>query len=287
MTKAFNIEETDIAYLNHGSSALLARVYRPVGAGSFPMVVDLHGGAWCNGDRTNDQLLCRALAKSGVVVASLDFRQPPAAGYPEVMADINFGVRWLKANAQDFYGDADKVGLLGISSGGQQAMLLAMRPHDQRYNSIQEPKQGDRDATVQCAILCWPVIDPLGRYHYGKERVASGGPYPAHLPDVLPCHDHYWGDEDAMSEGSPVRILERGEDVVAPPVLYLQGEEDQMHPREHLNRFAPLYRKRGGDLELALYPGEAEGFITRKPNSVDTQNSAIQRIIKFVHERLA
>ena len=286
MAEIIDIKETDIEYLRHGDEALLARIYRPEGSGPFPMLVDLHGGAWCNGDRNNNQMLCRAIAQSGVVVAALDFQQPPAAGYPDVMADIHFGVRWLKANAQQLSGNADKVGILGVSSGGQQAMLLAMRPSDPRYSSLESSQLQEVDAAVNCVVLCWPVIDPIGRYHSGKERIASGQPYPSHLPDVLPCHDRYWGNEDAMSEGNPLRILERGEDVSLPPAIYLQGEEDQMHPRQHLDRFVPLYRERGGELELALYPGEAEGFITRTPQSVDNQSAAIQRIIDFVHARL-
>ncbi|MEM7748190.1 MAG: alpha/beta hydrolase [Pseudomonadota bacterium] len=286
MTKIFEFEEKDVEYLHLGDAPLLARLYAPKGTGPFPMLVDLHGGAWCNGDRSNNQLLCRAIAQSGIVVASLDFRQPPAAGYPDVMADIHFGVRWLKASADRFSGRPDSVGLMGISSGGQQAMLLAMRPHDARYSAIPNAAADDHDATVQCVVLCWPVIDPLGRYQYGKERVASGLPHPPHLPDVLPCHDRYWGSEEAMSEGSPVRLLEREEDCALPPVIYLQGEDDQMHPREHLDRFVPSYSKRGGELELALYPGEVEGFITRNPNSAANQSAAIQRIIDFVHSKL-
>ena len=57
-----------------------------------------------------------------------------------------------------------------------------------------------------------------------------------------------------MSEGSPLQAPEREENVSLPPAVYLQGEEDQMHPRQHLDRFVPLYRERGGELELALYP---------------------------------
>ena len=73
----YEIDVEDVAYLRHGDSELLARIYRPRGTGPFPMMIDLHGGAWCNGDRHNDKLLCEALARSGVVVAALDFRQPP------------------------------------------------------------------------------------------------------------------------------------------------------------------------------------------------------------------
>lgn len=282
----YEIDVEDVAYLRHGESDLLARIYRPRGAGPFPMMIDLHGGAWCNGDRANDTVLCEALARSGVVVAALDFRQPPEAGYPAAMADINFGVRWLKANADTYGGDAGNVGMVGISSGGQQAMLVAMRPDDARYAAIGRPETTGIDATVGCVVLCWPVIDPLGRYEYAKQRVAADDGYPKQLPGVLPNHDKFWGDEAAMSEGSPVRILERGEEVALPPVLYLQGEDDEMHPRPHLDRFVAAYRESGGTVDLKLYPGEVEGFVTRTPRSMDNQKDGTQRIIAFVHDTL-
>jgi acetyl esterase/lipase len=280
------IDVEDVEYLRHGESALLARIYRPNEPGPFPMMIDLHGGAWCNGDRMNDKVLCEALARSGVVVAALDFRQPPDAAYPGAQQDINFAVRWLKANAERFHGAADKVGIFGISSGGQQAMLAAMRPEDERYGAINRDGVS-ANASLGCVVLCWPVIDPLGRYLYAKERVAADDGYPKQLPGAIPNHDNYWGTADAMSEGSPVRILERGEPVVMPPVLYVQGDADEMHPRAHLDSFVEHYRQAGGDVELHLAPGEVEGFVTRTPNNPDNQKAATDAIIAFVHERLS
>jgi acetyl esterase/lipase len=248
------------------------------------MMIDLHGGAWCNGDRHNDTVLCEALARRGIVVAALDFRQPPEAGYPGAQQDINFAVRWLKVNAKRFRGTAEKVGIFGISSGGQQAMLAAMRPADDRYGAI--TMEGTSDASLGCVVLCWPVIDPLGRYLYAKERVAADDGYPKQLPAAIPSHDKYWSSEAAMSEGSPARILERSEAVELPPVLYVQGDADEMHPRAHLDNFVERYRRAGGTVDLQLYAGEVEGFVTRTPKDPKNQRAATEKIITFVHEHL-
>ena len=130
-TYAFDVE--DVEYLRHGDKPLLARLFKPKGAGPFPLMIDLHGGAWCNGDRLNDTPINEALARSGIVVAALDFRMPPQAAYPASMADINYGVRWLKSQASALKGRPGRVGVIGISSGGHQGMLAAMRPNDPRY----------------------------------------------------------------------------------------------------------------------------------------------------------
>jgi acetyl esterase/lipase len=281
------IDVEDVTYIMHGSDKMLARLYKPRGAGPFPIMIDLHGGAWCNGDRTNDKVLCEALARSGVVVAALDFRMPPGAGYPASLADINFAVRWACANAGKWRARGDRIGIVGISSGGHQAMLAAMRPADPRYGALATAEVPAGPAGVGCVVLCWPVIDPLGRYRYGKAAIAQGGDYPANLDNVIPLHDKYWGDEAAMAEGSPPLILERGETVAMPPVLYVQGDADRMHPRHQLDHFVSLYRKCGGALDLALYPGEVEGFVTREAKSEDNKRAATARIIAFVHAALA
>ena len=40
----------DINYSKYGDVPLMLRLYRPVGNGPFPLIVDLHGGAWTAGD---------------------------------------------------------------------------------------------------------------------------------------------------------------------------------------------------------------------------------------------
>ncbi len=276
----------DVEYLRHGDKLLLARLFRPKGDGPFPMMVDLHGGAWCNGNRTNDVAMNEPLARSGVIVAALDFRMPPDTGYPASLADIHYGIRWLKSQARALNGRADRVGAIGISSGGHQAMLLAMRPNDPRYAALPLPAgTPPLDARLRCVVLCWPVIDPLARYHYAKKLKAGGPPYPEVVDRVLPLHDLYWPGETAMAEGNPVLALERGEKVETPPTLYVQGTSDVAHPRPDLERFVAAYRKAGGQVELELYEGEAEGFVNRKPDSPAAAR-AVARIIEFVAKQL-
>jgi acetyl esterase len=280
------LEIEDVEYLRHGNKPLLLRLFKPVGAGPFPLIVQLHGGAWCRGDRTNDTAINQALARSGVVVAALDWRMPPVAPYPAALADINYAVRWLKARAGDLRSRPELFGLLGSSSGGHQAMLAAMRPRDSRYLALSLPAGAPQiDANVRCVVMCWPVIDPLGRYQYAKDLKKRGGSHAEFADRVLPSHDQFWGSEEAMAEGSPTHALERGERVELPPALYIQGTADMAHPKPDRERFVESYRKASGQLELELFEGEAEGFIGRNPNSPNAAR-AMEKIINFVHRQL-
>lgn len=282
----FTIDVEDVEYLRHGDKPLLARIFRPRGAGPLPLIVDLHGGAWCVSTRESDVVINEALAKSGVVVAALDFRMPPDAPYPGSMADINYAIRFFKTRAAELGSRKDMVGALGISSGAHQAMLNAMRPKDPRYSAVPLPAgAADVDASVRAVVLCWPVIDPLARYHYAKKLKAGGPPYPEVVDNVLPLHDLYWKTEAAMAEGNPVLALERGERMEMPPVLYLQGSKDVAHPRPDLDRFVAGYRKAGGQVELEIYEGEGQAFITRNPTSPNAAR-ATEKIIEFVHKQI-
>ena len=192
---------SDFDYLRHGKSALRLRLFRPVGDGPFPVVVNLHGGAWNNGNLEECQSRDEAMVRAGVASAAIDFRQA-GDGYPSSLADINYAVRWLKSRADSLQIDARRVGLVGQSSGGHLAMLAAMRPHDPRYCAIAlENADAAFDASVRCVAMTWPVINPLSRYRHAKRARASDAP-PAWVGDIPERHDTYWKTEANMAEGS-------------------------------------------------------------------------------------
>ena len=166
---ASGVRVEDVEYQRQGGKALLARLYRPAGTGPYPAAVQVHGGAWVHKDRTDNDFMARALAESGILVASLDFRMPPEAGYPASLADINLAIRWLKARARKYGSRPDWVGMFGTSSGGHQVLLAAMRPDDPRYAALPLPEAPDVDARVAFVISGWGVLDPLLRYHLAKK----------------------------------------------------------------------------------------------------------------------
>lgn len=246
----------DLVYYRPDGRPLLARLYRPDGAGPFPGVVEVHGGAWVGGDRLNNVSIAAHLAAAGVVVLSLDFRIPPDKGYPDTVADINFGIRWFKKHAEEFGTRADLVGALGTSSGGHLLLLNVLRPRDARYAAAALP--GAPDAGLKFAIVCWPVADPLTRYRVQQERGNER---------LVAAHHAFWPDVAAMEEGSPQHILERGEKVTTPPALIMQGDNDDNLTPDMAARFAEAYRRAGGDISLTMFPGEQHAFIPRDPTS--------------------
>src|SRR6266436_4680636 len=87
----------------------MARIYQPLsstaGAGPFPTLLDLHGGAWTRKDRLANEPMDRAVAASGVLVVAIDMTLAGEAPYPANVLDANYGVRWLKSKAARWNGD--------------------------------------------------------------------------------------------------------------------------------------------------------------------------------------
>jgi acetyl esterase/lipase len=256
----FEIDERDVEYQNLAGKPWQARLYQPKGTGPFPTIVDVHGGAWHNGDRTNNAGIDRALAASGVLVAAIEFRQPPEAGYPASICDINLGVRWLKAHAAEFNGST-RVGAFGNSSGGHQVVLNALRPRHASYTALPLPNHPEIDASLAYVIAGWPVIDPLYRFRYAKE---------INNQEHIKAHIEYWRTEEAMAEGSPQTIVERDQQVELPPILMLLKANDRNHPLEMQERFTASYRKRGGTIEAHTFEGLPEHKMVPSPGQPET-----------------
>ena len=93
---------------------LLARICQPVGDGPFPVLLDLHGGAWTFKDRLANVAMAEAMARSGLLTVSIDLRLGGEAPYPASVQDANYGIRWLKMKAPEWNGDPSTWACLAV-----------------------------------------------------------------------------------------------------------------------------------------------------------------------------
>ncbi len=282
-TQTYDVDIADVEYLRHGDTPLLARLFKPKGSGPFPIMLEVHGGAWVMGAREDGDAANEALAKTGVIVAALDFRTQ--APYPASVADIHYAVRWAKTQAASWNGNPDGIGVMGTSSGAHQAMLLGMRPNDLRYAALPSPAGAAAvDGAVACVIMVSPVIDPLGRYFYAKGLRSDCTPPPGMGERIPPMHDQYWGTEEAMAEGAPARILERGEKTALPPTLALRRSYEDSHPRPDFDEFISQYRKAGGQIDVTIFEEEGEGVLRDLSSQVAEQS--LEEMGAFINKHL-
>lgn len=247
-SKSSTITVSEVTYLETDGQTCRALIYRPKGEGPFPAVVCVHGGAWVSGDRFATTGLAEQVAEKNIVVMAIDTRLAPANPYPASVADVNYATRWLKCHSGKYNVDPDRVGGLGISSGGQLLLLSAMRFDDPRYSVCSRKMSGPTalpDAKMAFVITCSGVLDPLGRY-----RMAEASRNLA----ILLCHRAYFGDEKTMEESSPLLILNRGEKADLPDALFFQGQADPRLPADTALNMARAWQSAGGTAQAIVYP---------------------------------
>ncbi|MEC9153782.1 MAG: alpha/beta hydrolase [Pseudomonadota bacterium] len=248
---SFEVEAFNRTYRSSVDGDWPVRVYQPQGDGPFPVLIDVHGGAWTRGNHLNNALIDEALAASGIIVMALEFRQSPDHVYPAQVQDVNYGTRWAKTHAAEFGGDPDNVGGLGTSSGGHSMMLSALRYDEPRYNDEAVPGGEHQTAELRYAITGWPVLDSHARYLYAKD---------AGIARLMEPSESYFPNEAAMQEGSPQQSLDRGDYRALPPMLILQGESDDNIPLAIPERFVETFRAKGGIVNITYFPSMPHAF---------------------------
>ena len=271
----YPVRTYDVEYLETAGQKWLARVYRPEGPGPFPALLDIHGGAWSGGDRMGDELIDNALASAGLVVVSIDFRIAPEHPYPAQVQDANYAVRWLKAHAGELGADASVVGALGRSSGGHTVLLIGLRPRDPQYSALPLPEAPEADASLDYVMALWPVLDSYARYQNAQENQN------AHLVEASLG---YFLTEEAMQQGNPQGVLERGEQQALPPAQILHGSADTNVPLHLVERFAENYRAAGGESTLEVFLDEPHTFAAQ-PGPVTDR--AIELLRAFIAKQVA
>ena len=266
----FEIKTFDVEFRRAPKRALMARVYQPQGEGPFPVLLDLHGGAWNNQDRGANATMDESLARSGILVVAIDLTRAPEAPYPASVQDVHYGVRWLKVKAQEWNGDPETLGALGSSSGGHEIELCAMRPHDPSYSVHRLAEAPDLDAMLNYFATRSPVSDPYARYlnaeQLGREEMVQNT-------------KNYFNPWETIHEGNPQEILDRGEKVTLPPLLIMQGElDDNVRPAVQ-EKFAASYRKAGGECQFEIFPG-CEHLWVREPGpQTDRAHEMVKQFI--------
>lgn len=187
------IEPMRIRFAETDDGPLHLHVYRPAaGRERLPALLDVHGGAWSHFDPSVDFYWCEALARRGYLVASAEFRLAPKHRWPTCLSDVRAAARFLRGHADTLGLDPKHIGVIGGSTGGHLATMLALWPDDPADPITPAlDVADDAPAHVDAAIALWPILDVPGRYrmvrdthfgalarHFAKRAAASGRAQP-------------------------------------------------------------------------------------------------------------
>jgi hypothetical protein len=94
-----------------------------------PVVVGIHGGGWRVNQKYWFEPFAKYLAAHGIAAVTIDYRMLPAVSVMECVYDSKAAVRWVRANADTYGLDANRIGTIGASAGAQLVALLGTTPN--------------------------------------------------------------------------------------------------------------------------------------------------------------
>jgi acetyl esterase/lipase len=217
-------EHRDLQYADRESGPLALELYLPEFSPA-PVVLNIHGGAWESGDRTRTGDTLR-LVDRGYAVASVSYRLTDVATFPAQIRDCRAAVRWLRAHADEYGLDPDRVGAWGASAGAHLAALLGTAPEEPFGDPDVHPDQSHRvDAVVD---FFGPADLPsMADQESEFDHAAPDSPESKLIGGRLPDHP------DRAERASPVAYVDGSE----PPVLVVHGSADGVVPREQSGLF--------------------------------------------------
>ncbi|MFK7767555.1 MAG: SMP-30/gluconolactonase/LRE family protein [Mariniblastus sp.] len=148
------VAKLDVVYATYGERKLLADIFVPKTANAdnkAPGVVVVHGGGWLKGDKTKFRALALELARRGYVTAAIEYRLGGESAFPAGMHDCSAAVRFLRANADDYFLNKKKIGAVGGSAGGHLTGLMASGGGNPELQG--DGGNADRSARIQASIV--------------------------------------------------------------------------------------------------------------------------------------
>ena len=251
----------DVPYLKRQDTTFLARLWSPPSHTEIKaVVVDVHGGAWCDHDRTSGHFYDKQLAAAGFAVVAIDFRCGPEFHHPAASIDVNAAVQWARFQARQLDAVSKEIVTIGSSSGGHLALLAALRPDALDGNGTdlwidgEWTPQTSVDGRVPAVGVFWAPVDPLARYFYAKSLNNELG------RRLTENSIAYFQSPDAMHDASIARIVSEEPIQDLPKIWFAQAGKDENVPAALIKTLRLYYESVGGSFSLENYQESGHGF---------------------------
>jgi len=237
----------DLIYGTVGARALMLDLYLPEGIENPPLIVWVHGGAWREGSKDGPPT---EFVEEGYAMASLDFRLSGEAPFPAQIHDIKAAIRFLRAEAPSLGYRADRIAIMGASSGGHLVELVGVT------NGVAslEGEIGDHpgeSSDVQAVVSYYgasnlTTILSQSTPHGLSVREPALRLFIGGLPDEVP---------ETAEMASPVFHVDASD----PPLLLLHGDQDPQMPINQSHELEGRYERLGLDVSFDVVHDAAHG----------------------------
>lgn len=155
----------DLVYAEHDGAKLIGDLYLPKGRAKAPALVAIHGGGWQAGNRAYYKYWGPFLARNGYALFTIEYRLGRAGVYPAAVYDAKAAIQFVRAKAAAFDIDPDRIGLMGDSSGGYLAAMLALAG-DQFNSAYRNDPNAGTPINVKAVVGFYGIYDMLAQWKH-------------------------------------------------------------------------------------------------------------------------
>ena len=231
----------------------------------YPCVVWICGGAWIRLDRSAHLAYLAELARSGFVVASVEYRTTNEGAFPIQLTDVKAGIRYLKALSERYHIDPERIGVMGESAGGYLAAMAALA-EDKAFDMGAFMEYSSK---VQAACSWYPPADVTGVVYPSPVEAAAS------MESMLLGKNVMLNREEALKI-CPVSFVTKD----APPFLIIHGDNDHTVPFSQGEALYDKLEEAGADVKLLVLEGADHADMPF------FQEELWQRIIAFFKDKL-
>ncbi|QDV53373.1 alpha/beta hydrolase [Gimesia fumaroli] len=248
----------DIFYREGDSSAWTLDLVMPKTRGKErrPALVFVHGGGWSSGDKRRGIFRTAPVeyAKKGYVCISVNYRLTSEAAFPACLEDAKCAVRWLRAHAEKYQVDPNRIGGYGNSAGAHLVSLLALVEKDKH---LEGDGPWQNQSSVLNAVCVSAVPTDFTRWPGGVENKPR-------LIEFLEQPETSL--QEQAKKASPISYVH----AKAPPFLIFQGTRDRVVSVAQADQFVKALKAAGAkDVTYHRYPGAGHSVFTQNQKETD------------------
>jgi acetyl esterase/lipase len=226
MAKEFTsdiMQRKNLAYVTHGGPSQTLDLYTPQKAKQVPLIVWIHGGAFLFGSKEGFPVEPVPLhfLLEGYAVASINYRLSLEAVFPAQLEDCKAAIRWLRAHADEFGVDPNRIGVWGASAGGNLAALLGTT------GEVRDFEVGENlDYSSRVQAVC-DFYGPTDFLQMDTKRLPDGQIHDApDSPESKLVGGPIQDNPDKVRRVNPITYVNKN----APPFLIVHGALDRLVP---------------------------------------------------------